>query len=310
MNKRFNLLTLVGLTLIIGLLPSCGGKPKTYSDCFTVDESVGPVIEEILPAFYNKTKLGPLYPLYVSDQEAVSKLLNQEVFMAFTTRRLTPKEENIIKQNKYNVRTYPLAYDALALVINKENPDTVITVNQFRKILKGELSTWKELNPESAYDSIIVAFDHPTSGTVRFCNDSILKGEPMKTEGNIRAVTTPQAVVEYVEKHKNAIGIVGSLWLDDRRDETSMTFDRDIKVMAVGNTPVFAVQPYQYYIATGEYPLYRTIYAICTDPRNTGPMRRLANFCWNPGEQGQLIFFHAGLYPARAEYSRRNVEVR
>jgi len=309
MNKRFNLLSLVGLTLIIGLLPSCGGKPKTYSDTLAIDESIGPVIEEILPAFYNKTHLGPLFPLYTSEQEVIDKLLSQEVYMAFTTRRLTPKEENIIKQHSFNPRTYPLAYDGLALVINKDNPDTILTVNQFRKILKGELSTWKEINPASAFDSIRVAFDHPTSGTVRFCTDSILKGEPMKTDGNIRAVTTPQEVVAYVEKHKDAIGIVGSLWLDDRRDESSMAFERNIKVMAVGNTPLIAVQPYQYYIATGEYPFYRTLYCICTDPRGNGPLRRLANFCWNPGEQGQLIFFRAGLYPARAEYSRRNVQV-
>lgn len=100
MTKRFNLLTLVGLTLIIGLLPSCGGKPKTYSDCIAVDASIAPVIEEILPAFYNKTKMGPLYPLYIDETEAITKLLNQDVYMAFTTRRLTKREESIIKKKK------------------------------------------------------------------------------------------------------------------------------------------------------------------------------------------------------------------
>lgn len=307
MTKRFNLLTLVGLTLIIGLLPSCGGKPKTYSDCIAVDASIAPVIEEILPAFYNKTKMGPLYPLYIDETEAITKLLNQDVYMAFTTRRLTKREESIIKKNKCNPRTYPLAYDAIALVVHKENPDSILTIEQFKKILKGEITTWKQINPESPYDTIQVAFDHPTSSTVQFCADSILKGQPMKTEGNMKAVLTSPEVVDYVEHHKDAIGIVGSLWLDDRRDESSMTFNRDIKVVAVGPTPVFAVKPFQYYIAHGDYPFYRTIYAICTDPRGTGPMRRLANFCWNPGEQGQLIFLHAGLYPARADYQLRDV---
>ena len=323
MTRKFNLLTLVGLTLIIGLLPSCGGKPKaffesifgksekkTYSDCIAVDASILPVIDDILPPFYNKTKMGPLYPLELSDKEVFSKLLNQEVYMAFATRRLTKNEENQLKKKKLNPRVYPLAYDALALLVNKENVDSILTIEKFKKILTGEIVSWKEINPDSPYDTIHVAFDHPTSSTVQFCADSILRGQPMKTDGNMTSVLTSAEVVDYVEKHKDALGIVGSLWLDDRRDENSMTFDRDIKVVAVGTTPVFAVQPYQYYIATGEYPFYRTIYAICTDPRGTGPMRRLCNFCWNPGEQGQLIFFRAGLYPARAEYYKREVVVK
>lgn len=312
MNKRFNLLTLVGLSLIIGLLPSCGGKPKTYSDCIAVDASIAPVIEEILPAFYNKRKMGPLYPIECSGEEAIQQLLKNEVYLAFTTRRLTKREEQIIRDSTLNPRIKPLAYDALAIVINKENPDSIITVEQFKKILTGEVTTWKQLYPDSPYDTIRVAFDHPTSSTVQFCADSILRGKPMKTDGNMSAVKTPPEVVNYVEKHKDAIGIVGSLWLDDRRDETSMTFERNIKVMAVGNTPVFAVKPFQYYIATGEYPFYRTLYAICTDPRGNGPLRRLVNFCTSANENegaGQLIFMHAGLFPALRDYSLRNVNV-
>ena len=65
-----------------------------------------------------------------------------------------------------NPRVKELAYDALALVINKENPDSIITIAQFKKILTGEITTWKELYPDSPYDTIRVAFDHPTSSTV------------------------------------------------------------------------------------------------------------------------------------------------
>ena len=313
MTKRFNLLTLVGLTLIIGLLPSCGGKPKTYSDCIAVDASIQPVIDEILPAFYNQRKLGRLYPIECSGEEAIEKLLKKEVYLAFTTRRLTKQEEKKLKDMTLNPRVKELAYDALALVINKENLDSIITIAQFKKILTGEITTWKELYPDSPYDTIRVAFDHPTSSTVQYCADSILKGEPMKTDGNMTAVLTPPEVVNYVENHKDAIGIVGSLWLDDRRDETSLTFNRNIKVMAVGPTPVFAVKPFQAYIATGQYPFYRTLYAICTDPRRSGPLQRLVNFCLSANERegtGQLIFSRAGLYPALRDYQLRDVQVR
>ncbi len=313
MNKRFNILTIVGLTLIIGLLPSCGSKPtnSNYDEtakCFIADKSISPVMDEEFNSFFNKTKRS-LYPIYLSEQEAIDSLLALKVYLVFTTRCLTPNEENIIRNKQHNPRQQPLAYDGMALIVNRENPDTLMLVENFRKILKGEITTWKEIYPESKLDTIRLAFDTPQSSTVRFCTDSILGGEKMKTTGNIRAVETTPEVIDYVEKHKNAIGIVGSIWLNDERDSTNVTFKRNVTVMEVGTTPLNAVKPYQYYLATGQYPFIRTIWGICTDPRGTGTPRRFFNFCWNPGEQGQIIFGHAGLFPAWRDYSLREVVV-
>ena len=313
MNKRFNILTIVGLTLIIGLLPSCGSKPtnSNYDEtakCFIADKSISPVMDEEFNSFFNKTKRS-LYPIYLSEQEAIDSLLALKVYLVFTTRCLTPNEENIIRNKQHNPRQQPLAYDGMALIVNRENPDTLMLVENFRKILKGEITTWKEIYPESKLDTIRLAFDTPQSSTVRFCTDSILGGEKMNTTGNIRAVETTPEVIDYVEKHKNAIGIVGSIWLNDERDSTNVTFKRNVTVMEVGTTPLNAVKPYQYYLATGQYPFIRTIWGICTDPRGTGTPRRFFNFCWNPGEQGQIIFGHAGLFPAWRDYSLREVVV-
>ncbi len=320
MNKLFNLLSVVGLTLIIGLLPSCGGKPNPYSKtaeeydeiskCFAADESIMPVMDEELMSFHLKTKRGPLFPLYVSEQEAVEKLLNLDVFVIFTSRSLTPNEVEIIKSKQYKARMKEMAYDALALVVNKENPDTVITLDQFRRILTGEAGTWRELFPTSKYDSIRVAFDNPRSSAVRFCNDSILKGKQMKVTGNIRAVNSSPAVIDYVEKHRDAIGIVGCNWLNNKRDTTNLTYGRNIKVMRVGTTPLNAREPHQAYIAMGEYPLRRTLWSICIDPRSNGNARAFQNFVLSPSQkaEGQLIFYNAGMWPAYRDYHLREVE--
>ena len=313
MNKRFNILTLVGLTLIIGLLPSCGGKPTNtnydeVAKLFAADKSISPVIDECYKSFSNKTQR-PLWPLYMTEQEAIDSLLDLKVYLVFTTRKLTTNEENIIKSNQHNPRQKPLAYDGLTLIINNENPDTVITVDNFKKILTGEVRTWKEIYPESKLDTIRLAFDTPQSSCLRFCTDSILKGGKISNAGNIRAVETTNEVIEYVENHKNAIGIVGSIWINDQRDTTNVTFKRNVTVMAVGQTPMRAVKPYQYYIATAEYPFIRTLWAICIDPRGQGTPRRFFNYLINPGEEGQLVLWHAGLYPAWTEFLERKVVV-
>ena len=190
MNRsQFNIL-LIGLSLFIGLFPSCGNKPSddTYmAQCkyFAADESLSPIIDEELDIFNMKNKRDSIYPLYISEQEAIEKLMKQEVLLVFTTRRLTPNEEESLKQLQYKPTCTELAYDALALIVNKANPDSLMTVENFRKIMAGEITTWKELNPDSKLGKIKVAFDNPKSGTLRFVVDSIMKDKKVKTDDSL-----------------------------------------------------------------------------------------------------------------------------
>ena len=313
--------TLIALTVFtLGLLASCGGNQQqdaAYQEqCryFAADESLSPVINEELDIFHMKSKRDSILPLYISEQEAIEKLMNQEVLLVFTTRALTPNEEQTLKDLKYNPRTIALAYDGLALIVNKANPDSMITVDQFRKIMAGEATKWTDIYPTSKLGNIKMVFDNPRSATVRFCADSIMQGKTIKTDGgNVQAANTSAEVVDYVEKHENAIGVVGSIWLDDQRDSTNLIHNRTIKVMRVSRageaTKSNSYTPDQYNIAYNYYPFIRTIYALCIDPRSTGVPRAFSNFCWLPNP-GQLIFFHAGLFPARADYSVRDVEIK
>lgn len=306
--------------LMAVLLASCGGNTQqdtAYQEqCryFAADQSLQPVIDEELDIFHMKSKRDSILPIYTNEQEAIEKLMNQEVLLVFTTRTLTPNEEANLKAQNYKVRTIALAYDGLALIVNKANPDSMITVDQFRRIMAGEATRWTDLYPSSKLGNIKMVFDNPRSATVRFCADSIMQGKTIKTDGgNVQAATTSAEVVSYVESHENAIGVVGSIWLDDQRDSTNLIYNRTVKVMRVSRaeeaTKANSYTPDQYNIAYNYYPFIRTVYALCIDPRSSGVPRALANFCWLPNP-GQLIFFHAGLFPARADYSVRDVEIK
>ena len=306
--------------LTAGLLASCGGNPqqdeayKEQCRYFAADESLSPVIDEELDIFHMKSKRDSILPLYTNEQEAIEKLMNQEVLLVFTTRALTPSEEQTLKALKYNPRTIALAYDGLALIVNKANADSLITTDQFRRIMAGEATQWTDLSPTSKLGKIKMVFDNPRSATVRFVADSIMQGRAIKTDGgNVQAANTSREVVEYVESHENAIGVVGSIWLDDQRDSTNLIYNRSVKVMRVSRAEEATLQnsytPDQYNIAYNYYPFIRTVYALCIDPRSSGVPRAFSNFCWLPNP-GQLIFFRAGLFPARADYSVRDVEIK
>ena len=119
-----------------------------------------------------------------------------------------------------------------------------------------------------------------------------------------------EEVVNYVSKHENALGVIGSNWLNDKRDTTNVTFNKNIRVVSVSRldkaTPMNSWKPYQYYIFNGNYPLVRTIYALLNDPRNGLPWG-FSSFMQSP--KGQLIFFKAGLLPVRGELNIREVNV-
>lgn len=310
--------TFVGLTLILGLFASCKDKPKngrtdTYSSGtikFVSDESFSPIIDEqreIFEFVYPKAKL---VPIYTNELDGVNMLMKEQVYLAITSRNFTDKEVANLEVRRFQPIAIPLAFDGLALIVNNSNPDTIISVNDIKQILSGKVAKWKALYPNSKLDSIEVAFDNKQSSTVHYCVDSLLGGKPINSP-NIYAVDKSAEVIDFVEKHPNAIGIIGSNWLNDKRDTTNVTFKRNIRVMGVSRIHPATVEsswkPYQYYLWNGNYPLVRTIYALLNDPRHGLPWG-FANFM-SADSRGQRIFFKAGLLPYRGNMTVREVSV-
>jgi phosphate transport system substrate-binding protein len=311
MNRtQFN--SYIGLSLILGLFLSCGNKPKTdlgydyeaAASFFAADESFQPILDEELEVFIkvfnrNAPVKDTLQAHYMSEAEAMEKLMKNETWLVFTTRDFTEKERNNLKARNFIPRSTLLGYDGLALIVNNTNPDTCISVKDFKRILKGEAKKWTDVYPDSKMGDIDVVFDNPQSSTVRWCEDSLLDGEHIVDNGNIGAVLKSSEVVDYVEKTPNAIGIIGSNWLNDKRDTTNVTFKKNVTVMKVSRADTATVRnsrrPYQYYLYRGDYPLIRRIYALNAEPNAYGAPTRFANFCRLP--QGQLVIHRAGLLP-------------
>ena len=306
----------VGLTLSLGLFLACGNKPKSLpydyeaaAKAFTSDESFFPILDEELEVYHALHAQGELEAIYTDQEDAIRRLMKNEVWLAFTTRRLSQREMDGLKSKSFMPRIIPIAYDGLAIIVNNSNPDTCITVKDFARILSGEVSNWNEIYPKSKLGEIDVVFDNPKSSTVTWCVDSILGGKPINSK-NIGAVKKSAEVIDWVEKHENALGIIGSNWLNDKHDTTNVTFKKNITVMKVSRLDSATVRnswrPYQYYIYNGNYPLIRTIYAILNEPRNGVPSG-FAHFCRLP--KGQLIFLRAGLLPIQADINVREVTV-
>ncbi len=310
---------IVGLTLTASLCSSCSKQqkskdgrtdtPSSGTISFVSDESFSPIIEEEREVFEFSHPQAKLTPIYTNESEAINKVLSEKEWLAFTARDWKPNEKQSLEAKRYKPVSIKLAYDALAFIINNSNQDSLLSATDVKAIMNGEITSWDKLHGGKHHGPITVVFDNPKSSTVHFVEDSILGGKPIKSE-NVMAVDKTAEVIKYVEENPGAIGIIGNNWLNDKRDSTNLTFNRNIRVVSASKihpaTEASSRKPYQGYIYNGEYPFIRTIYALINDPRRGLPWT-FGNFVSMP--KGQLIIFKAGLLPYRGDIVIRDVRV-
>jgi phosphate transport system substrate-binding protein len=138
-----------------------------------------------------------------------------------------------------------------------------------------------------------VVFDNNNSSTISFLKE---KTGVKELSSNCYALNSSEAVLDYVSKQKNCIGVVGVNWVSDQDDSTNMKFLGTVKVLEIAaDENSEALKPYQAYIAQKTYPLFREIYMISKEAY-TGLGTGFTAFV--ASERGQRIVLKFGLVPA------------
>jgi len=293
----------VALSLII---TSCGGKgksgplddPTSGRIHITVDESYQPLMEAEIQLFESLYPHADIQVTYTNETQAFKDLLNDSSRFILVNRDLNDSEKEYFKKIELTTQKIPFAYDGLAFITNTERPINKLLFSQVNDLFTGKIATWDQLNSKLAKDSIRIIFDHSGSGNVRFISDTFKLDN--KLPANCFAVNSNTEVINYVEKNKNAIGIISVNWISDDADTTALSFLKKIKVLAIGSKEVTDTTgefrgPYQGYIAEGSYPFKRTAYIISREAR-AGLGTGFASFL--TGEKGQRVVLRSGMVPA------------
>ena len=300
MNKI--ILAVVGVSLLV---LGCNSKkardkytdtPTTGKVAIAVDETFQPIIEAELQVFHAIYRYASIKPKYLPEVDVFNLLLHDSVRLAIVSRPLNTKEKNYFHSRKFFPKEIPVAVDGIAVLVNPSNPDTLFSIIQLRKIMMGEITDWKQINPRSKLGEIRVIFDNPNSSTVRFVVDSITKTQKLGKQ--LSAMQYNIDVADFISKTPNAIGLMGISWISNSRDPKSLSFLKKVKVAGISTldppTPENSYQPFQAYIATGKYPLTRFVYMILTEPRaglGTGFTSFVAS------DKGQRIILKTGILP-------------
>lgn len=300
----------------ITLSTSCGNHRmpadwRTSDDVhIAVDETFRPIMEEQVSAF-GDSEIVTMKPVYCSEDSAIRMLVQDSIRCIVVTRKLNDKEMAIVESHNLGAKQAPIAADAFALIVNKENPDSLITVDEIRSIVSGKITRWEQLAHSGKKGELKLVFDNSGSSTVRYMKDSLCNGRNIT--GNVFASKggNNPSVIDMVEKDPNIIGVVGTNWLKAKSDTVINDFQslsvKVLKVARKGGKDVIGWKPYQYRIMTGDYPLVRSVYVITTDPRVRSTTKSF--FFFLKGQKGQTIFLNSSQMLPYTAVQYRPVEV-
>lgn len=293
--------TLLSCLAGVLLLTSCADRDKSgkildnnTSGTITiaVDESLRPLIDAEVDTFEAIYRNAHINVVYTTEAEAVLAMLQDSARMAIVTRNLLPEEDEYLKKQSLNAKKNKIAKSGIAVIIHRDNPDTLLSLEDFRKILTST-NNLSQINKKYVTSQAVVVFDQPSSSIVRYLRDSVVQFDSLPSY--CYAVHGNAQVIDYVSKNKQAIGLIDVNWISDRDDSTANSFLSSVKVVGISREGGEYFQPYQAYIANKSYPLLRDILILSREAR----MGLGSGFtAFVASEKGQRIVLKSGIVPA------------
>ena len=259
----------------------------------SVEESFKPFIEQELKVFALSFPKANIEVAYKSEIECFKDLASDSTRMIIVTRGLNKKEQANYKEQLSYAPTFGiLAYNAIAVVVNKKSKDSVFTMAELSTALSGK------------NNKQVVMDGSNLTGVVRFLKDSLLHQTAFGK--NVVSAKGSEEVISYIKDNPNAIGFVGMNWVGDNYDPKQMEDRKTLKMALVECTLCiekgYYSQPSQSNISKGHYSLTLPIYYILKE-NAPGLGTGLLNFM--SLERGQLIFQRAFLVPAKMGFKKR-----
>ncbi len=284
------ILIVASFFLVTGILFYCNKKADKNEETILkgntkilVDETLTPIIEDQVQVFESEYD-AKISLFSKSEAEVLQELFKDSIQIAIMTRKLSREDSLIFVRKKLYPKQTIFATDAIAMISNKNNNDTLIALKDVVDFMQG-----KSNNKIKG-----LVFDNPNSSTMRYFNE--LAGLKSNPEKGIFSFKTNEEVIKYVSENNGMIGVVGVNILM-QPTEAVEKFKQNINILNVkslkGNDYFY---PSQNNIAEKTYPLARDLYIINCQPYS-GLGIGFASFI--AGERGQRIILKSGLLPVR-----------
>jgi phosphate transport system substrate-binding protein len=190
-----------------------------------------------------------------------------------SSRDLKPAEQEL------GLYDTPIAYDAIAVIVNPDNPVRELTTGQVRAIFSGEIENWSEIGGRDQEIGLVNRDE--ASGTREAFHKIVMGDEPFdRTAAVLPGTGQVRSVVS------NARGAIGYISLGFVNDE--------VKVVAIDG-----VEPTTASVVAGTYPLQRLLH-FYTVGEPVGLARDYIHFVLSDAVQ-QTVVRDAGFIPISRE---------
>ncbi|KAA5538360.1 PstS family phosphate ABC transporter substrate-binding protein [Paenimyroides baculatum] len=278
--------SVLGLSLLI----SCKKEPaastaevkEAYDRGTTemyVESSVYPIVEDINEVFKTYYNDADIKLKMLSQNEILNAVYKDSNRLVIMPKTFSAKELEAFK-GRVVPKITPIAKDAVLFITQKNATDTLINYNDVIAVFKGAKKSEK-----------VFVFHDANSNIVEKIKTDAGVSELSK---NVYYAKTVEEIVSYINKNKNAVGVVGINWMlqPDAKIKEGIKQLRSMLVYNDSLKNYYA--PSQSTIADNTYPLIRTINIIDVQGK-TGLGTGFASFA--ASDKGQRIVLKSGLMP-------------
>lgn len=321
LNTTFQIM--LSALIVLGAVSCTKVKRGEYakgSATIFCDDGFRNILNEEIEVFEFSYPESSIIPFFVSEQDAIDTMMSDGTQAIIVTQELTKEQKDYIKSKlKRVVKTHCIAVDAVALITNKGNRVTSLSMKEIGDILNGRITRWSQLAGNDT-TFIKLVFDNAGSSTVSYMREKFLpEGSKISDNPHAYAQKDNAQVFDVVQKDPDALGIISVSWLGDdlslakkvpveqrnkdyanQNDTIATNLTTEVNVVRVSNPteandfdPI-GYKPYQVYINSGEYPLFRKVYMISTASNST-VLHSFYTFV--TGFVGQKIISKTGILP-------------
>jgi phosphate transport system substrate-binding protein len=182
----------------------------------------------------------------------IAALINNTVDVANASRAMKPEEIELAQSQGINPIEFVIARDAIAVIINHDNPVEQLTLQQISDVYSGKINNWEELGGE---DRPIVRLSRETnSGTHVYFLENVLrlglKDNKTLFSPDTLLLPSSEGITSEIRQNPNAIGYDGLGYVTE-----------EVKVIAVASSEKSEyVYPSAATVNSKAYPIARDLY--------------------------------------------------
>jgi len=284
------------LSLILVLMISCAapgtGTPSNSQPAASIQNKGSDTIVNLALAWAERyQQIHPEVRLSVTgggSGTGLAALINGTVDIANASRQIKPEEVTEAQSKGIDPVEHVIARDAIAVIVNPENPVSQLSLQQISDIYSGKITNWKEVGGQ---DRPIVRLSRETnSGTHVYFLETVLRlgDKENKTLFSTDTLLLPssEGIINEVRQNPNAIGYDGLGYVP-----------RDLKMIAIARQPGEGyILPSIATVNDNSYPIARDLYMYTAGQ----PQGAVAAYLdWISSDEAQAIVAKLGFVPVK-----------